>query len=113
MQTINKNKPENDKTALISLTTKEQQYRHQQQTKQQKLNNLFYFFGLIFGFLYNVFLLYLIYELVQNGHNLLGLAIFFINAILILGSFAILSFSRKSNNHKPIKHHNKKQHRDQ
>ena len=113
MQTINKNKPENDKSALISLTTKEQHYRHQQQTKQQRLNNLFYFFGLIFGFIYNVSLLYLIYQLVQNSHYLLGFAIFAVNTILILGSFAILSFSRKSNNSRPQKHHNKKQNREQ
>ena len=113
MQTTNKNKPENDKSALINLTSKEQNYRHQQQTKQQKLNNYFYFLGLILGFIYNISLLYIVYQLVQNNHYLLACSLFVINTVLILGSFAILSCSRKSNNHKPIKHHNKKQHRDQ
>ena len=113
MQTTNKNKPENDKSALINLTSKEQHYRHQQQIKQQKLNNYFYFLGLILGFIYNISLLYLVYQLIQNSHYLLALSLFTINAILIFGSFAILSFSRKSNNHKLIKHHHKKQHSDQ
>ena len=113
MQTTNKNKSENDKSALINLTTKEQSYRHQQQIKQQKLNNFFYFFGLIFGFIYNIALLYLVYQLVQNNNYLLAFAFFVVNAVLILGSFAVLSLSRKSGNNKPTRHHHKKQHRDQ
>jgi len=113
MQTTNKNKPENDKSALITLTTKEQNYRHQQQIKQQKLNNFFYFIGLILGFFYNISLLYLIYQLVQNSHYILAFTLFTINALLILGSFAILSISRKSHNNKSARHHHKKQHRDQ
>ena len=108
MQTANKNKSENDKSSLINLTIKEQQYRHQQQIKQQKLNNLFYFFGLILGFIYNISLLYLIYQLMQNNQYLLGFSLFFINAILILASFTILSFSRKSNNSRSQKYHSKK-----
>jgi len=54
---------DNDKSALISLTKKEQEFRHQQQTKQQKINNVSYFLGLILGFIYNVFLLNKVYLL--------------------------------------------------
>lgn len=94
---------DNDKSALISLTKKEQEFRHQQQTKQQKINNVSYFLGLILGFIYNVFLLNKVYLLVQNNNAGLAFALFFINAILILVSFVVLSLSRK-----PKKPHNKK-----
>lgn len=93
-----------DKQALIDLTQKEQDHRHQLQEKQQKANNISYIFGMFFGFLYNLALLYFAYYLVESGQKSLAIKVILINAIVILGSFGLLSFSRKlSFNKKP--HH--------
>ena len=95
-----------DKQALIELTQKEQDHRHQLQEKQQKANNISYVFGMAFGFLYNVALLYFAYYLIETGHKGLAMKIILINALVILGSFGLLSFSRKlSFNKKPYHKH--------
>ncbi len=96
-----------DKQALIELTQKEQDHRHQLQEKQQKANNISYIFGMVFGFLYNIALLYFAYYLVEAGHKGFAVKVILINAIVILGSFGLLSFSRKlSFNKKPHHKHN-------
>jgi len=93
-----------DKQALIELTQKEQDHRHQLQEKQQKANNISYIFGMVFGFLYNIALLYFAYYLVEAGQKTFAVKVILINAIVILGSFGLLSFSRKLSFNKKSHH---------
>lgn len=96
-----------ERDALIELTKNEQEYRHIAQEKQQRANNISYFIGMIFGFIYNLVLLYLVYYFFNQGEKELALKIFIINAILIVSCFALLSFSRRSSNRKPFKDYKK------
>ena len=91
-----------ERNALIDLTKKEQDHRHRLQENQQKANNSSYFFGMIFGVIYNLSLLYLIYDLVNDGYRGLALKLFIINAFLILSCFGLLTFSRKLSFKKPF-----------
>jgi uncharacterized membrane protein len=95
-----------ERNALIELTKKEQDHRHKLQENQQIANNISYFFGMIFGLVYNLALLYFIYDLVQRDLRSFALKLFIINAFLIITCFSLLTFSRKisfrknQNNHK-------------
>jgi uncharacterized membrane protein len=84
-----------ERNALIELTKKEQEHRHKLQENQQVANNISYFFGMIFGLVYNLGLLYFIYDLVQRDLRSFALKLFIINAGLIIICFALLTFSRK------------------
>jgi len=99
-----------ERNALIELTKKEQEHRHKLQENQQKANNSSYFFGMIFGLFYNLSLLYFIYDLVEKGYRSLALKLFIINAGIIILSFGLLSFSRKSTFRKTnhVRHNNNK-----
>ena len=90
-----------ERNVLIDLTKKEQDHRHKLQENQQKANNSSYFFGMIFGTIYNLGLLYLIYDLISEGYRSLALKLFIINAFLILSCFGLLTFSRKMSARKP------------
>ena len=90
-----------ERNVLIDLTKKEQDHRHKLQENQQKANNSSYFYGMIFGVIYNLGLLYLIYDLINQGYRSLALKLFIINAFLILSCFSLLTFSRKMSARKP------------
>ena len=90
-----------ERDVLIDLTKKEQDHRHKLQENQQKANNSSYFFGMILGVIYNLSLLYLIYDLINDGYRALALKLFIINAFLILSCFGLLTFSRKLSFKKP------------
>jgi uncharacterized membrane protein len=91
-----------ERDVLIDLTKKEQDHRHKLQENQQRANNSSYFFGMILGVIYNLSLLYLIYDLVNDGFRALALKLFIINAFLILSCFGLLTFSRKLSFKKPF-----------
>jgi uncharacterized membrane protein len=91
-----------ERDVLIDLTKKEQDHRHKLQENQQKANNSSYFFGMILGIIYNLSLLYLIYDLINDGYRALALKLFIINAFLILSCFGLLTFSRKLSFKKPF-----------
>jgi uncharacterized membrane protein len=91
-----------ERDVLIDLTKKEQDHRHKLQENQQKANNSSYFFGMILGVIYNLSLLYLIYDLINDGYRALALKLFIINAFLILSCFGLLTFSRKLSFKKPF-----------
>ena len=91
-----------ERNVLIDLTKKEQDHRHKLQENQQKANNTSYFFGMILGVIYNLSLLYLIYDLINDGYRALALKLFIINAFLILSCFGLLTFSRKLSFKKPF-----------
>ena len=68
---------------LMELTKKEQEHRHSWQDKYLKLYNFNYKAGLLFGFIYNIALLVMIYNLIQEDKELLALQLFVVNAVLI------------------------------
>lgn len=91
-----------ERNVLIDLTKREQDHRHKLQENQQKANNSSYFIGMIFGTIYNFALLYLIYNLINQGYRSLAFKLFFVNAFLILSCFGLLTFSRKISTRKPF-----------
>ena len=64
---------------LIDMAKKEQEHRHAWQDKYLRFHSFSYKTGLIFGFIYNVALLYLIYDLIKEGNQSLALKLFIIN----------------------------------
>ena len=73
---------------------------------QQKANNTSYFFGMLFGLFYNLTLLYFMYDLVEKGFRSFALKLFIINATIIIGSFGLLTFSRRFSSKKPNQNKN-------
>jgi hypothetical protein len=95
-----------DSSSNSSLTRAEQDHRHKIQNRY--LNT--FRFGQVCGLIYNLALLYLVYDLIINGEKFLALQIFVINASII--AFVILTFiierrisSRRFNNRKPQRRH--------
>ena len=96
----------------VSLTKKEQDNRHKIQGRYLTT----YRIGQFFGFIYNLALLYLVYDLIKNGEKTLALQIFALNTAII--AFVILTFlierklfsrrmDHKRNNRRPD-HRNRK-----
>ncbi len=88
---------------LINMAKKEQEHRHEWQSKYLASYNLTYRAGQFFGLVYNIALLYVVYDLISSGEKDLGVKIFTINALVMI--FAILAttierkvFSRRPSN---------------
>jgi uncharacterized membrane protein len=73
---------------LIEMAKKEQDYRHKWQTNYSSSYNLSYRIGQISGLIYNVILLFVVYNLISSGEKELGIKIFTINAALM--AFAVI-----------------------
>ena len=115
MKENNRNKSRNfdsyerDQDSQPGLAKTEQEHRHKIQNRY--LNT--FRFGQVCGLVYNLALLYLIYDLINNGERFLALQIFVINASII--AFVILTFiiekrisGRRFNNRKgPRRHDNR------
>jgi len=86
---------------LIEMTKKEQEHRHTWQDKYLKFHNFSYKLGLIFGFIYNIALLYLITNLIKEGNQSLALKLFAINACLIAFAIIITGIERRITTRKP------------
>ena len=85
------------------LTKKEQDYRHQWQEKYLKSNIFSFRMGQLFGFIYNVALLGLVYDLIQNEEKELALNIFAINAGVIAFALLVTAIERKVLSRKPAR----------
>lgn len=68
------------------LMKKEQDHRHKTQARHLTTFRL----GQFLGFLYNLALLYLVYNLIQTGEKTLALKIFALNAAIV--AFVLLTF---------------------
>lgn len=106
----NRNRPRNDfysernqETSSIpsDLIRKEQDYRHQWQDKYLKSNTMSFRLGQVFGLIYNLALLYLVYDLIQDGEKNLALKIFFSNIAIIAFALLVTSLERKIISRKP------------
>jgi len=91
---------ENSST-LSELTKREQEHRHQWQDKFLKLNNTTFRAGQLFGLIYNLALLYLVYDLIQNGEKDLALKIFTLNIAIIAFALLVTTVERKILSRKP------------
>ncbi len=83
------------------LLKKEQEHRHQWQDKYLKANTLSFRSGQIFGLIYNLALLYLVYDLIQSGEKSLAVKIFALNCALIAFALIVTSIERRTLSKKP------------
>lgn len=74
---------------------------HDQRRHHPRSNFNSFRLGQIFGIIYNLAVLFLVYKLVQSQERDLALKVFFGNAALIAFGFLITSFNRKNNFNKP------------
>ena len=86
---------------LLELAQKEQEHRHSWQDRYLKFHNFSYKAGVFFGFIYNMALLWLIYDLIQQGSTALALKLFAINAALIAFAIVATKIERKITTRKP------------
>ncbi len=100
--TTNNSNPENS-PSLSELVKKEQDYRHKWQNKFLKSYFVNFRIGQIFGFLYNIALLYLVYDLVNLGEKKLAAVIFLANSFIIAFGIIVTSVERKQLTKKPMR----------
>ena len=89
--------------SLVSpeLVKKEQDYRHQWQIKYLMSNVFSFRLGQLFGLIYNLAVLYLVYDLIGDGEKELAVKIFAINAAVIIFALLVTSIERKVLSRKP------------
>ena len=80
---------------LLEMAKKEQEHRHSWQDKYLKFHSFSYKIGLLFGFIYNVGLLVLIFNLIKQGNHSLALKLFIINTAMIIFAIIVTSIERK------------------
>ncbi len=95
-----RNHNENSPT-LSDLVRKEQDYRHKWQDKFLKSHILSFRLGQFFGFVYNIALLYITYDLIKSGEKKLAVIIFASNIMLIVFALIVTKIERKIINRKP------------
>ncbi len=86
---------------LIEMTKKEQEHRHAWQDKYLKFHSFSYKFGLLFGFIYNIALLFLVANLIKEGNKELAVKLFAINAGLIIFAIIVTAIERRVVTRKP------------
>jgi uncharacterized membrane protein len=95
---------------LLEMAEKEQEHRHLWQDKFLRFHRLSYKVGLLFGFIYNFGLLFLVYNLIEAGKEGLALKLFVVNALLIAFAIIVTKIERKVTTRKPPRrnapHHN-------
>lgn len=96
--------------ALIELTKKEQEYRHQWQEKYLNAHNFSFRLGQFFGLIYNLGLLYLAYDLIKDGEKTLAFKILALNFGIIAFAILVTAIERKVLSRKPPRkmHNNKR-----
>jgi hypothetical protein len=83
------------------MAKKEQEHRHGWQSKYLTSHNFTYRIGQLFGFIYNIALLYVVYDLITSGEKDLGLKIFAINAALMIFLILITTIERRIFSRRP------------
>lgn len=86
---------------LLEMAKKEQEHRHSWQDRYLKSHNIIYSLGQVFGFFYNVLLLYIIFKLIRSGDTTSAIKIFLINTLLIIAAIIITFTERKLTTRKP------------
>ncbi len=86
---------------MLEMAKKEQEHRHIWQDKYLKFHNVSHRAGLIFGAIYNIGLLFLVFNLVKQDNKGLALKLFLINALLIAFAIIVTAVERKITTRKP------------
>jgi uncharacterized membrane protein len=86
---------------LLEMAKKEQEHRHSWQDRYLKFHSFSYKIGLLFGFIYNVGLLALIYDLIKQDNQSLALKLFVCNTVLIAFAIVVTYIERKVTSRKP------------
>ncbi len=89
--------------ALHDLTKKEQDYRHKWQDKFLKSNTVTFRLGQVFGLIYHLAVLYVVYNLIQDGEQSLALKIFAANLALVAFALLVTGVERKILSRKPAR----------
>ena len=89
--------------SISELTKKEQDYRHKWQDKFIRTSTSTFRLGQVFGLIYNLAVLYLVYDLVQDGEKDLALKIFVLNIGIIAFALLVTSVERKVLTRKPAR----------
>ncbi len=84
-----------DSQELLDLAEKEQRHRHKWQDNYLKASSSSFRAGQIFGLIYNLALLYFVYDLVQNGDRDLAIKIFALNVGIIAFALLVTSIERR------------------
>ena len=87
--------------AISDLAKKEQDYRHKWRDKYLKSNITSFRLGQVFGLIYNLALLWVIYDLIQDGEKGLALKLFVGNLAIIAFALLVTSIERKFVTRKP------------
>jgi hypothetical protein len=95
------NHQHHNQSNFSDLLKKEQDHRHKWQDKYLGSSAFSFRLGQIFGIIYNLALLFLVYDLVQAGEKDLALKIFFGNLALIAFALLVTSIERKVLSKKP------------
>jgi len=94
---------DHDSSSMHDLIKKEQDYRHKWQDKFIKSNIFTFRLGQVFGLVYNLAVLYVVYTLIQDGEKTLALKIFTANLALIAFAVLVTGVERKILNRKPTR----------
>lgn len=86
---------------LIEMAQKEQKHRHNWQEQYLKSHNLSSRMGQVFGLVYNLALLGLVYNLINSGEKDLAIKIFTINAVIIFLIALMTTFERRVFSRRP------------
>lgn len=95
--------------AISELAKKEQEHRHQWQDKYLRTNAVSFRMGQVFGLVYNLALLWMVYDLIQDGEKSLALKIFVGNLAIIAFALLVTSIERKVLSRKPPRRHGRGQ----
>lgn len=87
--------------SLIDMAKKEQEHRHDWQSKYLKSHNISTRIGQVFGLVYNLGLLYVVYDLINTGEKELAIKLFTINAALMMFAILVTTFERKVFSRRP------------
>ena len=87
--------------SLSDLTKKEQDHRHKWQDKYLQSSSNIFRLGQVCGLIYNLDLLFLIYDLIQDGEKNLAIKLFAANIALIAFALLITSIERRILSRKP------------
>ena len=97
----NNSRNNEDNITPTDLISKEQDYRHQWQDKFLRTHNRTFRMGQVFGLIYNSAVLYLVYDLIQNGDKKLAIQIFIANIALLAFAILVTAIERRVISRKP------------
>lgn len=88
---------------LVEMAEKEQKHRHDWQDRYLSSHNFSYRSGQLFGLIYNLGVLYLVYSLFRDGDKSSAIKLFLINAAIVIFAILFTTFERRIFTRRPEK----------